>query len=104
MPESTALNATKCARVVVGDDARQRRLAGARRSPEDDRLQAIALDRFAQRLAGREQLLLADELVERARTHALGERRQVDRSAGLAGRVVGEQIHQGSSRRCRDAS
>ena len=35
----------------VGDEARERRLAGARRSPEDDRLQQVALDRLAQRPA-----------------------------------------------------
>ena len=59
----------------VGDEARERGLAGARRAPEDDRLQQVALDRLAQRLARAEQLLLADELVERARPHPLGERR-----------------------------
>ena len=60
----------------VRDDARQRRLAGARRTPEDDRLQQIALDRFAQRFARREQLLLSDELLERARAHAFRQRRR----------------------------
>jgi hypothetical protein len=45
-------------------------------SPQDDRLQQIPLDGFAQRLAGREQILLADELVERARPHPFGERRR----------------------------
>ena len=58
----------------VGDDARERRLAGAGRPPEDDRLQQVALDRLAQRLAGREQILLADELIEGARPHPLGQR------------------------------
>ena len=75
MPERTALKAMKCARVAVGDDARQRRLAGAGRSPEDDRAQAIVLNRLAQRPAGRQHLILADDVVERARPHALGERR-----------------------------
>ena len=63
--------------VTFGDDPRERRLAGAGRSPEDDRLQQVALDRVAQRRARAEQLLLADELVERARPHPLGERRAV---------------------------
>ena len=31
----------------VGDDSRERRLAGAGRAPEDDRLQQVALDRSA---------------------------------------------------------
>ena len=35
----------------VGDDARQRRLAGAGRAPEDDRLQQVALDGLAERFA-----------------------------------------------------
>ena len=49
MPASTALNGTKCALRRVGDDARERRLAGAGRPPQDDRLQQVALDRRAQR-------------------------------------------------------
>ena len=36
----------------LGDDPRERGLAGAWRPPEDDRLQQIALDGFAQRFAG----------------------------------------------------
>ena len=75
MPASTALKATKCACGRLGDQARERGLAGAGRAPEDDRLQQVALDGLAQRLPGRQQILLADELVERARPHALGERR-----------------------------
>ena len=57
------------------DQARQRRLAAARRTPQDHRAELIVLDGHAQRLAGTEQSLLADEFVERARAHALGERR-----------------------------
>ena len=52
------------------------------------------LDRLAQRLARREQVLLADELVERARTHARRERlravssrREQRRAAGPASRA-----------------
>ena len=37
----------------LGDDARQRGLAGAGRPPEDDRLEHVALDGSAQRRAGR---------------------------------------------------
>ena len=75
MPASTALNGDEVRVRHLGDHPRERRLAGAGRSPEDDRLQQVALDRFAQRLAGREDVVLADDLVERARAHALGERR-----------------------------
>ena len=57
----------------LGNDARERRLAGAWRPPEDQRLQEVALDRLAQRLAGGENLLLSDHVVEGARTHSLGE-------------------------------
>ena len=75
MPASTALNGDEVRLRHLGDDARQRRLAGAGRSPQDDRLEQVALDRLAQRPAGREDLVLADDLVERARPHPLGERR-----------------------------
>ena len=60
----------------AGDDLCERRLAGARRPPEDDRLEHVGVHRFAQRTPWREQRLLADDLVERARTHALGQRRR----------------------------
>ena len=69
----------------VRDDPRQRRLAGAGRTPEDDGLQEVAFDRFAQRLAGRQQLLLADEFVERPRPHPLGQWRTRGRGAGFVG-------------------
>src|SRR5438045_397110 len=58
----------------LSSSARQRRLARARGTPEDDRLQQIALDGFAQRPAACEKVALADEFVERARTHPLGQR------------------------------
>ena len=54
------------------------------RAPQDDRLQQIALDRLAQRLARREELLLADELVEGARPHPLGQRRARGASAAAS--------------------
>ncbi len=61
------------------DDPRERRLARPRRTPEDDRLEQVALDRLAQRFPGREQILLADQLVEGPRPHPLGQRRRVHR-------------------------
>ena len=57
------------------DDARERRLSGSGRSPENDRLQPIALDGASQRTALAEEILLADELVEGLRPHPFGERR-----------------------------
>ena len=76
----------------VGDDPRERRLAGARRPPEDDRLEQVALDRLAQRPAGCQQLLLADEFVEGPRPHPLGERSPGGGGAGR-GFFREERIH-----------
>ena len=59
------------------DDPRERRLAGPGRAVEDHRVRPAVGDRAAQRrrLLGRaEQVRLADELVDRARAHAHGER------------------------------
>ena len=56
------------------NDARQRGLADAGRSPEDDGAELVALDLDAQRLARAEDVLLADELIERRRTHPFGQR------------------------------
>ena len=59
-----------------GDDARERRLAGARRPVEDHRADPVLRDRQPQRRALAEHLLLADELVERPRPQAQRERRR----------------------------
>ena len=59
----------------VGDDARQGRLAGARRPVEDHRAELVGLDRAAQQPARPHDVLLADELVQGARAHPGGERR-----------------------------
>ena len=65
------------------DDVRERRLAGAGRAVEDQRHRLVGLDQPAQRRPRTEQVLLADDLVERARPHAHGQRRaRVDRGAG----------------------
>ena len=76
----------------TGDDLGERGLAGAGRAPEDHRGRIIALDLHPQRFAGADQVLLPDELVERARTHAVGQR-----AAARGGRIVvrngGEEIH-----------
>ena len=58
----------------AGDDLRQRGLAGARRSPEDERTGVVALDLRAQGLAGTDQLFLPGKFFERARTHAVRQR------------------------------
>ena len=56
------------------DQARQSGFAAAGRSPQNHRAEFVALDGHAQGLAGAQQFLLADELFERARAHAFGER------------------------------
>ena len=58
----------------AGHEAGDGRLAGAGRSPEDHRRQAVGLDQDAQRTAGAEQVLLADDVVEGARPQAGGQR------------------------------
>jgi hypothetical protein len=57
-------------------EGRQRGLAGARRSPEDHRVELARLEGRPQHSPRSQQVLLADHLVERARSHAIGERRR----------------------------
>ena len=61
---------------LARDEARECGLAGARRTPEDQRVQLPLFERTAQRFAGPDDLVLPHELVERARAHAVGERTQ----------------------------
>ena len=65
--------------------ARERGFPGAWRSPEDDRLEQVTLDRFAQRPAGSQELVLTLDFVERSRSHAFGKRHRprVNRLIGL---------------------
>ena len=58
----------------VGDDFGEGGFADAGRAPEDHGGGVVALDLHAERLAGPEEMLLAEELVEGAGAHALGER------------------------------
>ena len=55
---------------VLGEDPRERRLAGAGRPVQDHRMGVTLFDRRAQRRVAAEQVLLADELGERPRAHA----------------------------------
>src|SRR3989442_3021747 len=68
---------------------RKRRLPRSGRAPEDQRLYAAAFDDLAQDAAGPEEVVLADELVERPRAHAIGERR---RASALTRGVGGKEI------------
>ena len=58
----------------IRHQARERGLADARRPPQDHRVQLAGVERHRERLAGPEQVALADHLVDRARPQALGER------------------------------
>ena len=73
----------------LGDDAGDRRLAGARRPEEDHRRRPVLLDGAPQRRSGPEHVLLTHELVERRRPQAHRERRVL----GLAlARRFGEEV------------
>ncbi len=58
----------------VREQAGERRLAGARRAPQEQAREVTARDRAAEGAALADEVGLADELVERARAHARGER------------------------------
>ena len=74
----------------AGDDAGQGGLAAARRPPEDHRGHLVGLDALAQHAALAHQVLLAHELVQRARAHAGGQRRlALGAGAGLVGEQAG---------------
>ena len=68
----------------------ERRLPGARRSPEDHRVEVARLDGDAKEPPGSEEMRLADELVEALRPHPLGEGRRL--APTLARRLL-EQLH-----------
>ncbi len=70
----------------AGNHSRERGFAAARRTPQEHRGDLVVFDLLAERFAGAEEFFLADEFVERAGAHALGER-LVRRS--LRRRVVG---------------
>jgi hypothetical protein len=82
---------------AFGNQPGQRRLACARRSPEDQRLQDVSLDEIAQRGARAKHRVLADDLVEGARPHPLGQGRvRIGRRGG--GVVVEERACHGRER------
>ena len=57
-----------------GDDARQRSLPNAWRPPKNHGSEFVGLDLPAEWLAGTDQMLLADEFFQSARTHAFRQR------------------------------
>jgi hypothetical protein len=60
----------------VGHQPRERRLADARRTPQDHRVRLAGRERDGERLARGEQVPLTDHVADRARTQPLGERRR----------------------------
>jgi hypothetical protein len=73
------------------DHVGERRLARAGRAPQDHRALGVGLDRPLQRLARRQDVLLAQHLLERARPHAVGERRVGPHAVGSGSGLVGEE-------------
>lgn len=61
----------------VGQQARYRRLAGPRRSPEHDRGQAAGRDHPADRAIRTGQMILADDIGQADRTQPIGQRGMV---------------------------
>ncbi len=74
---------------VLGGHPRERRLAGPGRPVEDHRVRLAGLDRGPQRARRAEQVGLADELLERPRAHARGQRQVGRRGLGAPGWIVG---------------
>ena len=56
----------------TGEQSGQRGLAGAGRAPEDHRVERPVLEREPQRAARPQQLILTDQVVERAGPHPFG--------------------------------
>ena len=77
------------------DQPRQRGFSAAGRAPEKHRANVVGFDLQAQRLAGAEKFFLADEFVERARTHALRKRLVGGGNVGVRGGPgeFGEEAH-----------
>src|SRR5262249_28925767 len=76
----------------LGHEPSESGLTGAWRSPEDHRVQRAVLERAPQHLAGPDQMLLPDDLVEASRPHPIGERAR--RYGRVGGRWI-EQVHAG---------
>ena len=76
-------------------DVGERRLARARRPPQDDRGYPVGEDRAPERRVGAERFFLADDLVQRAGPHAIGQRGVGAR--GVGGRGIGRKQQAGAS-------
>jgi hypothetical protein len=85
----------------IGEQTRNAGLASTRRSPQDHRRQAAGSDHPRDRSLGPGQMLLSNDLLQRNRPQAVGERRI--RRCAIAGwsggQLVGEQIGHGLHKR-----
>src|ERR1035438_4038427 len=75
------------------DQLGERRLADARRTPENDRRQLIALDLASQRFVGAENMLLPDVVLQARGAHPLGQRAFAVSAFRFGGRAGIEQAH-----------
>ena len=73
-PENTAESCSKCSSVASAKQPRHRGLAGARRSPEDQRTQRARLQHARQRAVGSQDVILADDFRQRARAQPVRQR------------------------------
>src|SRR6267378_6404035 len=76
----------------AGDEARDSGFAAAGRAPEEHRGEVVGFDLNAEGFAGAEEFFLADEFVEGAGTHALGE--GLEGRGGLGFGEAREKAHQ----------
>ena len=81
-PASTAEMRDELGVECVCHQARERRLAHARRAPQDHRMQPAGVNATRSGLPGAQQVPLSDHLVDRARPQPLGERRAGGRRRG----------------------
>jgi hypothetical protein len=89
-PDGGRVHLLELALGVVGYQRRERGLPGPRRAVEDDGRQPVGLQHPPEQLAGGEEVLLADELVQRPRPHPDGERGD---AVEIPLADVGEQVH-----------
>src|SRR6202035_2743713 len=75
----------------ASDETSESSLAAAGRAPEEHGVEVVGFDLHPERFAGAEEFFLADEFVEGAGTHALGER--LEGRGGLGLGEVGEETH-----------
>ena len=81
----------------VGDHTSGGGFASAGRSPQNQGAEAVRLDRLAQKRAGANHMLLTNQLVQRLRSHARGQRSTAIEFVSLVGL---KQIHEAGLFQC----